>query len=102
MQVQLHLMVAEGADRTGRHAHFAARNRLAGLDGRFSDIRRADRAEQLAFRAGLGLQLELEILERLRALLRLCVVLSRAGFEYRALRLELRDVPRVGRRRPPA
>src|SRR3984957_3621151 len=67
VQVQLHLMIAGDANRTGRHAYFAAADRLAGFDGCFRNIGGTDGTEQLAFRARLGLELELEVLELQRA-----------------------------------
>ena len=73
--------------------------RLIGLsrfDRGLGDVRRADRAEQLAFRARLGLELELEVLEFERARLGGGQLLVRLGFQLVALRFELGD---VGRRR---
>src|SRR5512137_2203594 len=60
VQVQLHVVLADQADRAARQAHFSALDGDAALRQRFGDVGRADRAEQLAFRAGLRLQVELE------------------------------------------
>src|SRR5271165_4812343 len=70
VQMQLHLMFAGGANRPGRHAHFAACNRLSRLHRGLGDVRGADRAEELPFGTGLRLDLELEIFEFDRARLR--------------------------------
>src|SRR5580693_1341397 len=56
VQVQLDLMITGDADWTGWHAHFAAADRLTRFDGGFGNVGGADRAEQLAFRARLGLE----------------------------------------------
>ena len=53
VQVQLHDVLAGLADRAVRQTHFGALDLEAGLAGRFGDVRRADRAEQLAFAARL-------------------------------------------------
>src|SRR5450755_124761 len=92
VQMQLHLVLAKRADGAHGHAHFGARDWLPSLDGRFGDIGGADRAEQLTFRSGLGLELELEILEGCGAALRLRQILGGALFKHRTLGLELLDV----------
>ncbi len=78
-----------------RQAHFAALHLEAGLRGSLGDVAGADRAEQLAFRAGLGVDGELEILHRHRALLRGGQLLARQALELGAARLEACNV--VGR-----
>src|SRR5580692_7476394 len=79
VQMQLDLMIAGDADRTGRHAYFAAADRLTRFDGRLGDIGGADRAEQLAFRTCLGLEFKLEVLELQGARLRRGQFLARLG-----------------------
>src|SRR3984957_18908343 len=85
-------MFAGDADRSGRHAHLAAADRLARLDRGFRNVGGADRAEQLAFRAGLGRQRQLEVLELDGARLRSGQLMVRLGLELVALRFELGDV----------
>src|SRR6202035_2672991 len=63
VQVQLNLVLARDANRTGRHAHFTAADRLTRFDGRLGDIGGADRAEQLALGARLGPKFQLEVFE---------------------------------------
>ena len=100
MQVQLHLVLAGGADRPGGHAHFAACNRVPRLYCGLGDVRRADGSEQLAFGAGLGLELELEVLELGGARLRRRKLFVGLRFELVALGFELRDVGGSRHRRP--
>src|SRR3569623_2029431 len=54
VQMQFDRIAADVAERAGLHAHFMALEREAARGRRFGDVRRADRAEQLAFGAGLG------------------------------------------------
>ena len=86
VQVQLHLVFACDANWTCGHAHFAAADGLTRLDRGFRDIGGTDRAEELAFRTGLGFELELEALELHRARLRCGQFLARFGFQLVALR----------------
>src|ERR1700722_7346263 len=79
MQVQLHRMLAGGSDRTIRHANFAAGYGITRFPGGFGNVGGADRAEQLAFGARLGLELELEVLEFRGASLRRGELLVRLG-----------------------
>src|ERR1700677_3481202 len=92
MQVQLHLVLAGGSDRTVRHANLAARHWVTRLDGGLVDVGGADRAEQLALGARFGLELELEVLELRGASLCGGELGVRLRLELGALRLELRDV----------
>jgi len=99
VQVQGDGVLAEHAQRAVRQPHFAALDVEAGTGAGLGDVAGADRAEQLPFGAGLGVDGELEILHRRRALRGGGQVLARLALELRAARLEARNVLRGGERR---
>src|SRR5690606_168526 len=89
VQVQLDLVLADGTQRAGRHAHFLPLHRHAGLGHRLGDVGGADGAEQLALIAGLGgdghlqaLELRLAVLGSLQRLAGSLLELGPACFEF--------------------
>src|SRR5215472_14062032 len=61
VQVQAHQVLTEQAQRARGQAHFAALDREARTGAGLGDVGRADRAEELALGAGLGLDRKLEV-----------------------------------------
>src|ERR1700680_3792526 len=98
VQVQVYRVLPHHAQRTRGQAHLAALHLEAVPRTGFRDVPGADRAEELAFGAGLGMDGELEILHRRRPLPRGAEVLARQALELRAPRLEARDIVRGGER----
>src|SRR5690606_21598437 len=92
VQVDLHLVIADDAQRPLRQPHLAALDLDAERRQRLGDIRRADRAEQLALGPRLSLDAHRLALELSRALLRPRELLGRASLELGPPFLELRDV----------
>src|SRR6186713_1200208 len=99
VQVQGHHVIAHGAQRAGRQAHFGARQLVSLRRAGLGDVRRADGAEQLAFGTGLRRDLELEVLERSGAALRVLELVTRDLLELGAACLELLHVFRRRQRR---
>ena len=62
VQMQLDVVLADQPDRAAGQTHFAALDVDAGGGQRLGDVGGADRAEELAFAAGLGGERELEVL----------------------------------------
>src|SRR5581483_432506 len=69
VQVQIHGMLPDHAQRTVRQAHLAAGDVMTGARGCLGDVGRADGAEELPLGACLRVDGEPEFLERLGALL---------------------------------
>ena len=89
---------AHGAQRTLGQAHFGSLDLVAIARGSLGDVAGADRAEELALGAGLGVDRELEFLQRRRALLGAGQVLVRHALKLGTTRLEAGDVVGGGER----
>src|SRR5579862_827073 len=92
MQVQIHRMLADHAQRAVRQAHFAASDGMTGASASLGDVGSTNGAEQLALSACLGVNGQMEILECLGALLRARELLLGQFLELRTPCLELRNV----------
>src|SRR6516162_3093208 len=84
VQVQIDSVLAHHAQRSVRHAHFAALDLEVGARQLLGDVAGTDRAEELPFGARLGVDGELEILHGYRPLLGGRQVLARLALELGA------------------
>src|SRR6188768_433617 len=81
VQMQGDRVIANRTQGSGGQTHFSTRQLVASLGAGFGNVGSADRAEQLAFGARLGGDLQLELLERGSAALRILELIARDLFQ---------------------